>query len=476
MAGMIPEGGFKDRDGFRAWLESLDEDQRVPFARVLAHRAALRVLPFVASSLGNWMEIEAAETLITSVFRANAVSRVLCTTPSLQYSRFAIDAALAADECAIIADRAASHVASGRARNAARSSYSATDAASTSAAIITTDSAAHVVMRSIRASAFGTDYRAAGSGILEVIKFDARMFENVGSSKGFEDTPLWPVGAPVWWTEQYQKLQAALWSDVRQKEHWAVWLNWYGAIVSGQSPWNLPRATASEIEKRIALGDGRDDFWDTKKRTVAEINAEIARWVEEARPPHRIEPEASEQTPESGKNAQKPDSWRGESTPVTVPPKSITENRLAVRIQVGGLRSTVAAERKLLGDKPNDPLRLDEWERKSELLEKLENGLAAVEANLPVEADGKPREGDEIAASQLQALANEFRQWLNTNRPEMVDWALRLGSASLFIGLMSFLGATMPVATSVILAMTCGTKARDVILGKRKEKDEEKTG
>ncbi len=61
---------------------------------------------------------------------------------------------------------------------------------------------------------------------------------------------------------------------------WAVWLEWWQARVDGAPSWGLPPALEQEVETRIALGDGRKDFWD---RDPAEVNAEIAGWVEEAR-------------------------------------------------------------------------------------------------------------------------------------------------------------------------------------------------
>ena len=43
----IPEGGFTEREQLEAWLIDLPDEQTVVFARVIASRCALRVLPNV---------------------------------------------------------------------------------------------------------------------------------------------------------------------------------------------------------------------------------------------------------------------------------------------------------------------------------------------------------------------------------------------------------------------------------------------
>ncbi|MBK8458202.1 MAG: toll/interleukin-1 receptor domain-containing protein [Phyllobacteriaceae bacterium] len=48
----------------------------------------------------------------------------------------------------------------------------------------------------------------------------------------------------------------------------------------GTPSFGLPREMADELDRRIALGGGRKDFWD---RPAEAINGEIAGWVEEAR-------------------------------------------------------------------------------------------------------------------------------------------------------------------------------------------------
>lgn len=265
MAGTIPKGGFKDRDSFKAWLKSLAEDQSVPFARVLAHRAALRALPSVHRAFSESISGEFDPSSLTlAVFRANAISRVARKYPTREIERAAVFAFVRASRTAAFAAADAAAFAAAR---ASRAAASASDAA---------------------ADAAGAAGAAAGA-MWDALTRDARELERRETADGFEDTPLWAGEPPFWWLDEMRILQEALFSSTNNSQgntddkYWSNWLDWYDAVVLGQSPWNLPRATANELEKRIALGDGRDDFWDTGKRTVAEINAEIAGWVEEAR-------------------------------------------------------------------------------------------------------------------------------------------------------------------------------------------------
>lgn len=296
MAIEIPKGGFRDEDGFLAWLESLAVAQRMPFARVLAHRAALRALPFLNSaySAENRRKLDPSN-LTLSAFRANVISRVARKFTDQAILRSAVDAANATDEAAGDADYFSGGFVADASTGAAfaLTRYSGSLFISAKVAYSAARAAAHATAYAASHATAGAEYAvdAANSAdaIWIAITDDVRSLIEKGTAKRFEDTPLWPHGAPKWWENQYDRLDEIL---SRQKNlkgqrpfppHWSIWLGWYDSILVGIPPWNLPRATANELEKRIALGDGRDDFWDTEKRSVAEINAEIAGWVEEAR-------------------------------------------------------------------------------------------------------------------------------------------------------------------------------------------------
>ncbi|MCB1419018.1 MAG: hypothetical protein KDJ74_08475 [Notoacmeibacter sp.] len=264
MSSTIPKGGFRDEGGFRAWLDSLPEEQRAPFAQAIAHRAALRALPLLhtAFSVDKTKAFDPA-VLTLAVFRANAISRVAPKYPTREIADAAARAAYAAARAAA---------------RAARAAYAAAYAAARAAAYAAARAAAYAARAARAADA------AAEEAMWDAISRDARELEKRGSADGFEDTPLWPEGAPEWWMDQFKRLTGVLTEQGPNAPGlWSVWTAWYDAIVIGHSPWRLPRATANKLEKRIALGDGREDFWDTEKRSVAEINAEIAGWVEEAR-------------------------------------------------------------------------------------------------------------------------------------------------------------------------------------------------
>ena len=98
--------------------------------------------------------------------------------------------------------------------------------------------------------------------------------------------PLWPGEAPAWWEKERNNLDIALATapssdlEIYPQTNWSIWSEWYRSRVFGTPSFGLPRDIADEIDRRIALGDGREDFWD---RPPEAINAEIAGWVEEAR-------------------------------------------------------------------------------------------------------------------------------------------------------------------------------------------------
>jgi len=93
----------------------------------------------------------------------------------------------------------------------------------------------------------------------------------------------------VWWAASKNQFQTGLANLDAQAAGrgdvtggWSLWAQWYNAVSKGIVPWDLPSETAWELEKRIALGDGRgDEFW---KQEPEVINREILGWVEKARP------------------------------------------------------------------------------------------------------------------------------------------------------------------------------------------------
>ncbi|HMT15145.1 MAG TPA: hypothetical protein PKE19_10375, partial [Aestuariivirga sp.] len=104
------------------------------------------------------------------------------------------------------------------------------------------------------------------------------------------------------WANALDQLQRTLNSVKQRDAHWSIWVVWYESVARDGRAFGLPATSAEDVEKRIALGGGREDFWD---RYPATINAEISQWVAEARqklsdaPAQRIDEQALKSRPAS---------------------------------------------------------------------------------------------------------------------------------------------------------------------------------
>lgn len=241
-------------------------------------------------------------------------------------------------------------------------------------------------------------------------------------------------------------------SDLAQNTSFGLIADWYIAALTGKSAFGENAELAIAKMSPANWGDGDDE-----RDCVAVMDrvADLAGWVRD------IGNVASANTGSEKRNSSissKPDE------------KLISQYRSLVKVQVTGILTSIERERVELGNIPNGEEQKKNWERKIEFLEKLENDISEINNIIPNFKDGISVPADSHVANQLAALSDEFTKWLNINRPEMVDWVTRLGSATTFIGMMGFLNANMTVATSAVLLMTCGEKVRDAILGDKKTK------
>ena len=98
---------------------------------------------------------------------------------------------------------------------------------------------------------------------------------------------LWLNGSPRNWNDEFARFQlemsragATTSNRGGGSGNWKVWAEWYSSAVAGNNSFSLSRRVADALDQRIALGGGRKGFWD---REPAEVNAEIAGWVADAR-------------------------------------------------------------------------------------------------------------------------------------------------------------------------------------------------
>jgi hypothetical protein len=280
----IPRGGFKNAPQLEKWLNGLPKDVGRKAAVGIALRAALRASVFLGwRSSGKTVH---DKSLTIATFWANAISRVALKYPTRELARAAdaaaADAAFAAADAAFAAaDAAAAARAADAAARAADAAARAADAAAADAAFAAADAAAAARAADAAAAARAADAAADAAAVWAAITTDARMIARTQNPADLLGLPLWPDGAPQVWTDAKSDFASALTqSDAETGDGWIVWKDWYDSVAAGKNSFYLPIEIAEKLDRKIALGDGRKDFWD---REPGVINREIAGWVEEAK-------------------------------------------------------------------------------------------------------------------------------------------------------------------------------------------------
>lgn len=308
----IPEGGFKERVGFENWLNRLDEETRIAIAPVLAARIAACAIVYVAADLRG----DNFSHFMLTVFRANAIARVAYKYPHREIAVAAAAAVAAATNNLTIAYAAAAAAAVDEAADSYTFAAAAHDAAAFAAASAATAAAARISV----------------SDVWRALSDDVRALSGGETPQILIDKPLWLSGAPDWWLEEFERLKRALGAQPTiSADGWQVWIGWLQCRVDGVPSWQLPEEKARRIEERIALGDGRADFWE---REPDAINAEIVRWLADPLlydKPERVQRPATKTGAETKPARKKPvPKTKGTSRPddatITI---SISENAIA---------------------------------------------------------------------------------------------------------------------------------------------------
>ena len=256
-------GKIRGAASLKAWLEALpqgteaerDEVQRR--AVVIAHRAAMRVLPVT------WVFGPEDTALINvsaawPILRCNVISGVagIFPTPLIRTAAdSAADAAIrSADRAAAAAADAVASSANSAVGFAARSADRAAHLAGESAAESTTDSAAGV------SASFAADASraAARSALWQAIRDDCAALV---AGIPYDRRPLWPEEAPLAnrWSQNRLRILA-------QGPGWHFWVDWYDKALKGD-PQDWPLLT------KIALINPKD--WEQGADHVNALIADI---------------------------------------------------------------------------------------------------------------------------------------------------------------------------------------------------------
>ena len=258
---------FSNRDEVKRWLDAIEPaERRREVAVALAARAALRVLPLLGREL-RFRLLRPDEILSARVLpclRATGTAWVGARYPahSNELRAYAAAAAFAAAGARAV-DAAANDAAYADARAAGAiantDDYLAVDIAADAIAIAisaTDKAAATVAHMAINATA-------------DALAADSVQVDSGRSGAELAGMLLWPIGAPVWATENWQTLKSALLAADRG---WEVWTDWYEGRLAGDAA--HPPIEALEVARATIA----DEIW---KQGPAAVNAEIKRLIDE---------------------------------------------------------------------------------------------------------------------------------------------------------------------------------------------------
>ncbi len=281
------EIGLRNRNDLRAWLNGKPNE----CAQIIATRVALRVLPLSGTAFAvpdqNVSPHQKTELIVT-VFRANFIAWAVRRHPADEMkaaAAVAAEAAADASEAAAVATNANANAnvadaAVFAARAAADAAFANANASASADAAL---AAANAFSAAATAFAHAT---VAAAAIWQSIEADARWLDANAANKQpdvlahkLANAALWPNGeTPGWIAREWHRLRG-------QRELLAdgvdVWFPWYEHRLSGGEGGIAPDLTGKAGERldvRIAIQP--DEWWD---RDPKDVNADIARWVEEAR-------------------------------------------------------------------------------------------------------------------------------------------------------------------------------------------------
>lgn len=239
---------FTNREVLRVWLE----DKPAEWARVIAHRVAMRVLPLLAEEWRTEAPIERKRVLTLAVFRASITSRVA-------------DSVTVASAIADASSSATNVSAFSAARSVASAAFSAAS-----------PNAASHAAEAVASAAAAYSAAAADSAIWRSVSLDAQwLLERQDRpppelAKALLREALWREKMPDRIRQRFEELFRAVRAD---SENWNHWISWYSAAAAFDGG-PTHDYFGEALELRIA--EQPDQWWD---RRAEAVNADIAKWV-----------------------------------------------------------------------------------------------------------------------------------------------------------------------------------------------------
>jgi len=251
---------ISSQDEFETWLQG----KPVEWARVIASRTALRVLPLLEQAfVSDQLEKHHSLTLTSVTFLANLISWSTSKYPDHDMRSASAAAAASADaaSAAFAADAAAAAFA----------------AAASTAFAAAADATAFADAAAAAASAAAAS-AAAASAIWNSISADAMALQNGVIPKELASHKLWPASRPDWARTAWDSLKSQL---IKLGDEWDVWIRWYRSRLAGKPSFSIPSRIIDEpVAEKIdlAIADSSDDFWE---QDPAIVNSEIKRIAKE---------------------------------------------------------------------------------------------------------------------------------------------------------------------------------------------------
>jgi hypothetical protein len=235
------DGALKisSREELQNWLESLSPERGRWVSVTVAARAALRVVPLVATAAKYQSDEERKRSLPRlsfPIFYASALAWVAAAFPTR------------AD-----ALRSAARAAAAKSGPFSAAYNSATTAAFAAAATDDGKSAASAAFAAANAADAATN-----ADVWSLVSRDANFIASGGAAQALASMPPWPNGAPNEMMAHWWILQTAL----PREDDWQVWIDWYIRRLQGAlAPEEIELVFAAVPERELEAGPAAANKW-----------------------------------------------------------------------------------------------------------------------------------------------------------------------------------------------------------------------
>ena len=259
------------------WQNDLPEKNRVPFLRVISHRAALRSIP-----LFQWepYKTNGYDQMLLATFGTNVVTRAVNKQPTPELRLAAVGIANFTLSLTYSAISLSPNISLASTESAARCADSYRGGNEVEALVSSIEAAIRSTFDAGGMLDLDETWRAISADINDLMTSRDRI--------ALLDKALWLGHQSEAWNGEAQDFQDFLIGTMpvdslqRGDPNWQVWEEWFDSRKYGAPAFGLTEDLAESVEKRMALGGNayNPKFWEQEP---TEINRQIKQWVDEAR-------------------------------------------------------------------------------------------------------------------------------------------------------------------------------------------------